>query len=332
MDHACRHCPQRNEAIGEQQAPLGSLPLAHIAKDHHRSEQNAVFIDDRGSPVVDRDLRSTPIDQGSVLQVLSRLTLKQASDRACRWGARLLVDQLKNLPDRLALGLLRPPAGKRLGDGVEEGHPLQRIGGNHSIADAPQGGGEPALALAQVLFHSMLVEGDLDRAAQLFFTERLDDVAKGLAGPGAVQALPIGEGGQEDHRHAEPLTHQPGRLHAVHLAPEHDVHQDQVGMKLSHPPDRFFARGDHPGNRIAEAHQSAVNVGRYDFFVLDDEDVGHGSPVTPRPRMRPGKSFLDPAAARSTHSAVRSVCTPAASPTTELFESPTPSEIRVRCR
>jgi hypothetical protein len=70
------------------------------------------------------------------------------------------------------------------------------------------------------------VDRDLDRAAQVVFLERLDEIAQRAGHDRALQGLRVGVAGQEDHRHGCILLDRARRLDAVQLAAQAHVHDD----------------------------------------------------------------------------------------------------------
>ena len=134
---------------------------------------------------------------------------------------------------------------------------------------------QPALADAQGLLAGASLQGDLDRGVQLSFGERLDQVTErfGLAGPG--DRLVFRMCGQVDDGRSLVPRHPDGRVDAVDLPLEPDVHQHDVRIHLPVALERVDAARGGAQDIVAEPAQLFVQVEGDDGLVLDDHHGWH---------------------------------------------------------
>ena len=69
-----------------------------------------------------------------------------------------------------------------------------------------------------------------------------------------------------------------GGGHAVHVALQVDVHQNQIRAQLLGQPDSLLSPRRDPDDRMAQVDQAMFNVHRDNGFIFDHEDahIGHG--------------------------------------------------------
>ena len=142
------------------------------------------------------------------------------------------------------------------------------------------------LALAALDVGAVLVDRDLDRAAQVGFLERLDEIAERTGRDRALQGLGIAVTREEDHRHGRVLLDRARRLDAVHIAAQADVHDHELRVQLARHLDRFGAFARDPADAVAQPRQRIFEVARDQTLVLDQQDrdrvAGRGSAVGDR--------------------------------------------------
>uniref|UniRef100_A0A0N4ZZP0 AlaDh_PNT_N domain-containing protein n=1 Tax=Parastrongyloides trichosuri TaxID=131310 RepID=A0A0N4ZZP0_PARTI len=114
-------------------------------------------------------------------------------------------------------------------------------------------------------------QGLADRRLHRLRLEGLGD-QEGRLGPLAGQQ-PLGEGGDEDHRHVEALEDVLDRINARRAVGQLDVGQDQTGTVLGDRIDRFVMGGGGAGDTVAQFANQTFDVGRDDGLVLNDQDV-----------------------------------------------------------
>src|SRR5690606_1948392 len=121
---------------------------------------------------------------------------------------------------------------------------------------------------------SMLVHGDLDRAAKLDFLERLDDVAERPGRDRALQCRRIAVTGEENHRYRRSLLNQPSCLNAVDFAAKAHVHDDELRLKLLRHSHRLRSFARNAADAITEAGQGLREIMRDNAFVLHEQNGG----------------------------------------------------------
>ena len=127
---------------------LGFPARGDIAKDQHRAEQLSSGVLDRCAAVVDRYFTPVSCDQhGMVRQPDDHAFPHRPQRRVLDRLARLLVDDVEDLRDRLPHRFLLIPAGQRLGDVVEKAHRAVTVGRDHRVADARQRDAQPFVRL-----------------------------------------------------------------------------------------------------------------------------------------------------------------------------------------
>ena len=111
---------------------------------------DAALVEDRGGTVVDRDFPAASGEEHRVVRQADDVaTGEDLLDRVFDGLPGRLVDDGKDLDEVLAAGLPDGPAGEGLGDRIQEEHAAPVIGGDDGIADALQGGREPAFIEGQ---------------------------------------------------------------------------------------------------------------------------------------------------------------------------------------
>ncbi len=176
-----------------------------------------------------------------ILQTDHGAFVEDAPDGAVDRFTGILVEDMEYLLTRLAPGLWLGPTGQGFGHRVHKLDVAVGVGGDHGVADALEGGGQPLLALLQALFGPMFVEGHLDGAMQFSFFEGFEEIAEGLGDLGSLDGGLIGVGGEVDDRDIEMGSDVLGGLDAVHLTFQPDVHQHQIWVRLGRLLDRLFS-------------------------------------------------------------------------------------------
>ena len=126
-------------------------------EDENHTGHIAGCVQDRRCTVLDGNLPAVFGDQRGVIgQGDSAFLAQDGFDDVHRRPAGLSVDDLEHAPDRLALCLLRPPAGQCDGDGIEKCHPAFRVADQHRVADACEC--DPHALLARLQFQCAHVD------------------------------------------------------------------------------------------------------------------------------------------------------------------------------
>ena len=134
----------RHETYAFGQLVLGLLSRGDVAEDEDSPGDLSVSVADGRGTVVDGPLGAVPGDQDRVVGQPHDHTLPQCSEgRVLDLRAGLLVDDLENRFQRLALGFLLCPARQVLRYGVQEADVGLSVRGDHCIADAGQRCAEP---------------------------------------------------------------------------------------------------------------------------------------------------------------------------------------------
>ena len=165
------------------------------------------------------------------------------------------------------------PACQLLGQGVHEYDFAAGVGSDEAFPHAAQSGCEPSLAGTQAAFHFALVDGDLDGAPQVGIADRLQNVTERLGQLGSVHGCLVGMGGHVDDGRAAFEFQRGGRVNAVHLAADADVHQHQVERCGSRTSKGLLSG---PGDRrhgVTHALQPPLNVGGDQSFIFHHEDL-----------------------------------------------------------
>ena len=135
-----------------------------VAKDEHRPYDIPRGVANRSGAVVDRPLHSIPCTQHRVVGQPHDLSLSQGAQRRVLHGRTggFVVDD-KDLLNRTAYRLESRPSGQRFGNAVQEGDAALRIGADHGVADACEGGPE-SLGFAPQLFLGPALGRDVAKA------------------------------------------------------------------------------------------------------------------------------------------------------------------------
>ena len=284
VGHARRHRAQRRQAIGMFEPPLQRPPLAEIAKDQHHA-QRLVVVQDRRDADVQRVFVSRPVHHSDVgrgqhlhFPIADGLVQRQRQLAPFRRQAGLIAcgAQVKHLGDRFADGLAERPAGQLFGPTVHEGDAALQIGAQHGVADRPQRGRQPALALPHAGLQRVPFQGDLQRRSQGTDLHRLDHVPVGRAALGPAKRHLVGVGAQEHHRHPEAVTQLLGRLDPVAQAAQPDVHQHDVRPAFRDRTDGLVRRTGTPDDFVTQLAEAVLDLFGYESFVFDNEYPGAG--------------------------------------------------------
>ena len=131
-------------------------------EDQHDPHQFLLGIADGGGAVVNGVLRAVARNQYRVVRQTDHLPLAQHfSDRVVYRLPGLFVDDVEHLNEGTLLRLLQRPSGQAFRHRVHEGHASLRVGGDHGVADAGKGRGEPFPAGDQIGLR--LFAGDAER-------------------------------------------------------------------------------------------------------------------------------------------------------------------------
>ena len=128
------------------------------------------------------------------------------------------------------------------------------------------------LALAAGDVGAMLVDRDFDRAAQVGFLERLDEIAERAGRHRALQSLGVAMPGEKDDRHRRIFLDRARCLDAVDFAAQAHVHDDELRMQLARHLDCFGAFAGDAADAVAEPRQRIFQIARDHAFVLDQQD------------------------------------------------------------
>ena len=236
---------------------------------HRRQELGLARPDDLRVPVRQAGIRGVPVQQ---LPEEVLLAARVADDHRANGVAILEVHagQVREVGH----GELRHRA-ERLREVERRRQPLAGLGQELQPAvlllDGRPGGllGQQPLVL---LLGAVAKQRHLDHDAQLALLERLEQVAVGLRDLRPAQGGVVRVGGHVHHGDVELAANQVGRLDAVHLAPQPDVHQHQRGGVDAHALDGPRAGAHTLGDPVAQPDEAVAQIHRDDVFVLDDED------------------------------------------------------------
>ena len=201
-----------------------------------------------------------------------RLSGPEIGDGVSGGRARGFLVQRKHLQEQAPMRVGCGPAREPLGDRVHKHNFAVRVGGDDTLADAAQSGGQPRLAGAEAAFHLVLVDGNLHGAAQLGVPDRFEDVTERLGAGGPVDGLFVGMRSDVHHRRFELDLHRLSRGDAVHGALQTDVHKDQVERRGSGKVEGFFAGARDGRHLIAQPLQPVLDVRGDNAFVFNDQD------------------------------------------------------------
>ena len=185
--------------------------LAHVVEHQHHAEHVAPLVANRRGGVFDPVFTAVACQQQGVVGQADDLALLQAAcDRVGRGLAAGLVDDVKHLHQRPALGLVREPAGQSFGDRVQPGDAPAGVGRDDRVADGRQchaqqraffgqlGGqaplfGDVPVGAGQAQHPAAGIAGDASRAAQVMHAAIGPDHAKlGIEGLAPAHGGPHG--------------------------------------------------------------------------------------------------------------------------------------------
>ena len=134
--------------------------------------------------------------------------------------------------------------------------------------------GEEHVPFAQHLrFLFVFVQRHFDRRMDVDLLEGLDDVSVGLGDLGLGQGALIRVGGEEDHRDVGFLPDGIGGFYPVHLALEHDVHEDDVRHVLLGEQNGLFPSACGAHHVIPQLLQAELYILAHNALILHYEDV-----------------------------------------------------------
>ena len=169
----------------------------------------------------------------------------------------------------MALAAVHPV--KRFGGAVQDADPPKRIGDYNGFRHRSQRGAKPGFLLLELAFHAVFVDRHLDGGVQRSRAQRLDDVAEGIGGLGALERGPVGMRGQEHHRHVMARANLLRRGDAVALAVDANVHQNQVGAGgLLHG---FFGGRDRGHHLVSQGFQARGDIVRDQPLVFHHQHL-----------------------------------------------------------
>src|ERR1039458_1621837 len=121
--------------------------LCYITEHQHGADHGAGAVSDRRATVGNGALTAVTRNQYRVvLYALDRAILQGLPHRENAGFAGLMIDDMEYLIDLAVDGFRLRPTSKMLGNGIEERHAPQRVGGDQSIAYRLQRHGELFLA------------------------------------------------------------------------------------------------------------------------------------------------------------------------------------------
>jgi hypothetical protein len=180
------------ELLGEE------ARAGHVPEHQHRADHAALAVADRRRRVLDDELLAVLADQQRVSAAGQRGIglLRRAAARRDRL-ARLLVDDVEDPVQRLALRGCRLPAGHLLGDRIEVADPATGVGGDHGVADRVQG------HLGQFLFVEQRALGLRGAARDVHGDEHADQEGRGAEQRHESVGVAVDAGGAGDLRAVE---------------------------------------------------------------------------------------------------------------------------------
>lgn len=249
--------------LAVRQAQLGRHPFALVVQHDRRAHRMGAFVADRARRTIDRDALAGAGHQHRRAAAGRAIVVRQ-SNRAA--GIVLQAHDLGGAASAQDLG-----AEQAFGGRVGQADQAVGVKGDHGVAHPVQYRAEPALLVAQRALDLGLAQRDLDHRAQFASLERLGQVAVRHGAGGAVDGLVVAVGGQEQDRDLQLGADGGGRRDAVHVAPEHHVHQHQVGPVGARPRDGVAAIVDAAADPVTHVAQLAGDVHGDHGFVLDHQ-------------------------------------------------------------
>ncbi len=135
--------------------------LGNVMKNEHHPDQVAGAVLDRRRTVLDGHFPTILGDKcGIVGQTNHAFFTQNPRHRVFSRRPGLLIDDPEDVPDRLAHGLLKLPAGQRRGNRIEKSDPTFYVAGDDGIADTAKRYAQP-LALPTSIFFRPPAPGDL---------------------------------------------------------------------------------------------------------------------------------------------------------------------------
>ena len=175
VSDAARELTECIEPLRVLQASLHGALLAHVSKYEDHAGGDPTVLRDRGAAVGDGPPRAVPGDQERVVgQPHDPSRAQHLGDRVLDGELRRLADDVEDLLQAAAFGLLQTPPRQPFSDGIQEADGAAGVDRQHGIANRAQGGGQPAPTLlesrpAQALLTAMVRldhggEGEKERA------------------------------------------------------------------------------------------------------------------------------------------------------------------------
>jgi alpha-beta hydrolase superfamily lysophospholipase len=266
VGHTGGHRAERGETIGELELLLEPALLGDVAEYHHGSEHVRAVHHGRGTVADDAPRLVRPADRG-LFGPMWGPTLQHGIER---W--RLRTGEMHDVRDRAPDGGRSIDTQQLLGGGVEEGDHGSEVHRDHRVGDRAQRRREPLLSLAKPALHVVPVDRDFDRTPQLGLVDRLHEVRIRRGTLRTIEGAGVRMCGEIDDRDIETIAKQGGRLDAVALPANTNVHQDDIGAPLAGTLERFIPRGRDREGVVAHVFERLGKVTRDDPFVFNDQD------------------------------------------------------------
>ena len=266
---------QQTEAfLAGLQGSLHAPARAEVAKGQHDAGDTAGIVANGRGALADR--RFAPVSRdhkGTIRRAGDDAFQQRLGHEALEFLVRFGVHCLIHLGQRFARGFDGPPAGQFFSHRVHESDPPPGVGDHHGVADALDGGGEPAFDAAEPAVHFVFVEGDLDGGVEALFLDRLEQIAQRFGGFDSLQRRGASPARKINHRHVEALPEDSRGFDAVHRSFEPDVHQHQVRPGRRRQGQGLFSGESDDRNFVAEAPQPFLNILGEEAFVLHHKDA-----------------------------------------------------------
>jgi hypothetical protein len=124
----------------------------HIAQHQDHPQKTAGVVANGGRALVNRNFLPMPAEQDRVIgEVALQPIAEHSRHRIVHSLTTGLVQKHGHVVEGAALDFVKPPTDQRLRRLVHEPHRPIGVGGEYSVADVPQGGVQPGLALAHGL-------------------------------------------------------------------------------------------------------------------------------------------------------------------------------------
>lgn len=259
--------------LAEALGLLSLTALGDVTEYEDDSGDDACIVEDRRAGVVDRHLSAVPGQEHCVIGQPDDGPEPEHLGRGILDGqAGLFVHDAEDARQRLPDSIRLRPTGQRLCDRVHEPDVSLTVCRDDGITDAGQRHRIAALTLAKLLLGDVLVEGHLDRGAELGVHERLDEVTErlGLSRPEHRRIVRVR--GQKDHRHPGVRAELCGRVDPVNLSFELNVHEHEIRLRRQRQRHRIFAARSRANDGVPDPCELLCNVACDDAFVFDDED------------------------------------------------------------